>query len=191
MRPLTVAVGIGVDSWRRAITADIAVALIALVLTALSLTFSGRFALRSLERLVRSDTNQRLLNEKLRSARDENARAERRMRTIADSLPALVAYVDADERYIFHNSFYRTILGDGVDRMQGRKISDALGEDIYAVIRDEVQTVLAGQETAFECAIPVGKDTRCYKFQYKPDIDAGRKVVGFYTMAIDVTEARD
>lgn len=188
--PLAVAIGIAIDPWNRAISGDAAVALAALGVAALALWLVGRFALRSFERLARSDEEQRRLNEELRLARDENARGEKRVRTIADSLPALVAYVDADERYVFHNSYYRTLLGADADRMLGRSVRDALGREIYEGIKGHVRSALGGERASFELEIQVGDEKRSYKFEYSPDVDASGVAVGFYTMGIDVTETK-
>lgn len=195
--PLAVAVGIAADSWTRAIPTDIGVALTALAVAIAALSFSGRFALRSFERLARGDDEQRRLNEELRrlneelrASRDENARGEKRARMIADSMPALVAYVDADERYVFHNSFYRTLLGADAERMLGLTAREALGEAIYGCVREPIQKALRGERVSFEREVAVGDEDRCYKFEYTPDVDASGKTVGFYTMAVDVTEAK-
>lgn len=188
--PLAVAVGIAIDPWRRAIPGDVAVALAALGVAALALWFVGRFALGSFDRLARADDEQRRLNKELRCARDENARGEKRVRTIADSLPALVAYVDADERYMFHNSYYRTLLGADADRMHGRSIREALGEEVYARMEVHARSALRGEQTSFEIEIQVGDESRSYKFEYTPDVDAFGVTVGFYTMGIDVTETK-
>jgi diguanylate cyclase (GGDEF)-like protein/PAS domain S-box-containing protein len=189
--PLAVVVGIARKSWTRAISLDTAVALAALVMAALAFYFSGRSALRSFASLARSDDEQRRLNEELRLARDENARGEKRIRMIADSLPALVGYVDAEERYVFHNSYYRTVLGVDADRMKGRTIEEAMGKDVYECIVDQVRLALDGKAVSFERDINVGDEGRTYKFAYTPDLGDNGAVVGFCTMAIDVTETKN
>jgi diguanylate cyclase (GGDEF)-like protein/PAS domain S-box-containing protein len=189
--PLAVVVGIAGKSWTSAISLDTVVALAALAMAALAFGASGRSALRSFARLARSDDEQRCLNEELRHARDENARGEKRMRTIADGLPALVAYVDAQERYVFHNSYYRTVLGVDADRMKGRTIEEAMGKDVYERIVDQVRLALDGHTVSFERDIKVGDEARAYKFAYTPDLGEDGVVLGFCTMAIDITETKN
>ena len=109
---------------------------------------------------------------------------------IADSLPALVAYIDASERYIFHNSFYRNVPGVDVERMAGRTMREALGDDIYLPISDQVKTVLQGQRVVFERAIESGGVVRHLKYEYTSDIDESGAVLGFYSMVIDITETK-
>jgi PAS domain S-box-containing protein len=189
--PLAVVVGIAVEPWKRALSGDVAVAFAALAIAALASWLSGRFALRTFERFARSDDGQRRLNEELRLARDENARGEKRMRTIADGLPALVAYVDAQERYVFNNSYYRTVLGVDADHMKGRTIEEAMGKDVYERIVDQVRLALDGQTVSFERDIKVGDEARAYKFAYTPDLGEDGVVLGFCTMAIDITETKN
>jgi diguanylate cyclase (GGDEF)-like protein/PAS domain S-box-containing protein len=188
---LAVAVGIAAESWTRAIPWNVAVALGALAVIALSLAFSGRFALHSFARIERSQADQQRLNEQLRAARDENARGEKRARMIADSLPALVAYIDVDKRYVFHNSHYQTILGTSASAMVGRTISDVLGAAAYESIAPQARLALSGERVSFEQSLAIGLSERWFKFEYTPDFDESGATMGFYTMGIDITDMKE
>jgi diguanylate cyclase (GGDEF)-like protein/PAS domain S-box-containing protein len=188
---LVVAIGIVVDSWKRAMAWDVTVALGALAVLALALVFSGRFALRSFLRLEQSHEDQCLLNAQLSAARDEKARGEKRARVIADALPALVSYIDANERYVFHNSFYRTLLGPAADGLNGRSMRAVLGDTVYASIAAEVRAALGGARVSFERSIPVGSSDRWFKFEYTPDKDDSGATLGFYIMGIDITDMKN
>lgn len=189
--PLAVAVGVATDSWTQAVRKDVTVALAALVLVLVVLAFSARYALRSFERLELSDVRQRLLIDELRDTRDSMARVAKRARMIADSLPALVSYIDADERYIFHNSFYRNVPGVDVNRMIGRTMQEALGDEIYLPVRGRVKAALQGERVIFEQPMKVGLSEWHLKHDYTPDFDDGGRVVGFYAMVIDVSKAKE
>lgn len=189
--PLAVAVGVAADTWTMALRKDVAVGLGALAIIAIVLVFSGRFALRSFKRVQRSDADQRELNSELRETRDNMARVAKRARMIADSLPALVSYIDAQERYVFHNSYYRNVPGVDVERMLGRTMREALGDEIYLPISEQVKAVLGGAHVVFERAMTVGSLKRHLKYDYAPDMDESGAVVGFYTMVIDITETKE
>lgn len=189
--PLAVAVGVATDSWIEAIRKDYAFALGALAVVALALTFSSRSLLRSFKRVERSDADQRALNVELTQMRDDMARVAKRARMIADSLPALVSYIDAQERYVFHNSYYRNVPGLDVERMIGRTMHDVLGDEIYLPISDQVKQVLSGRHVTFERAMKVGSLERYLKYDYTPDVDESGTVLGFYTMVIDISEAKE
>jgi len=189
--PLAVAVGVATDGWLQALGKDGPVALGAFAVIVVILASSGSFALRSFKRVERSDANQRELNAELREAQDNMARAAKRARMIADSLPACVSYIDAKERYVFHNSYYKNIPGVDVERMLGRTMREVLGDEIYLGISDQVKTVLGGTHVIFERATKAGALERYLKYEYTPDVDGSGEVVGFYTMVIEITESKE
>ena len=47
---------------------------------------------------------------------------------ITDSLPVLIAYVDRNERYVFNNRAHEARFGVDSGGMQGRKMSEVLGD---------------------------------------------------------------
>ena len=67
--------------------------------------------------------------------------SERRLHTIADSLPVLIAYVDRDQRYVFNNRAYDTQFGVDPESMRGRTIREVLGNELYEVARPYVERV--------------------------------------------------
>lgn len=189
--PLAIAVGIATDSWAQAIGKDLSVIAGAFGLIALVLLFSGRFALRAFRRVEQSDRDQRELNSQLVATQDQLEHAAKRARMIADSLPALVAYIDADERYVFHNSYYGNIPGIDPARITGRTMREVLGNALYAAISDQVHAVLSGTPVNFERTMQIDALVRHLKFDYSPDIDDTGAVLGFYTMVLDITEAKE
>ena len=77
----------------------------------------GALTLISLQALLISGL---LLQARRRSrAERQLAQSERRMHLIADSLPALIAYVDRDRRYVFINRAYQTWFGINPVKSQG------------------------------------------------------------------------
>ncbi|WP_332875696.1 sensor domain-containing diguanylate cyclase [Massilia sp. S19_KUP03_FR1] len=189
--PLAVAVGVATDSWMAAIRNDLAFALGALAVIAAALVFSSRSLLRSFRRVERSDAGQRSVNAELRATRDDMARVAKRLRMIADSLPALVSYIDAQQRYVFHNSFYHNVPGVDVGRMIGRTMREVLGPEIYSAIDDQVREVLTGTQVKFGRAMKVGTLERWVEYHFTPDIDASGAVLGFYSMVLDVSHTKE
>jgi len=114
------------------------------------------------------------------------------LRTV-ESIPAMVAYWDADQRCVFANSAYRTLFMGGakvVEDPRGMSMADALGPT-YAEDLRFVRRVLAGETQVFERRI-VQADGRVIQSRatYVPDIIGGR-VTGFTAHEADLTEARD
>ena len=83
-----------------------------------------------------------------------DAAGDRLIRLIADTVPALVAYVGADERYRFTNLGYATWFGAQDVGNEGRHLREVLGEAAYEEIRPYVAAALAGRSIEAELEIP-------------------------------------
>ncbi|MBC7503191.1 MAG: PAS domain-containing protein [Herminiimonas sp.] len=116
--------------------------------------------------------------------------SEHRLRLLTDNLPALIGYIDADERYRFCNSGYQRILGkDGAD-MLGKTLEEVYGVEAYVRMGPEVHSALRGEHISFERTTMIGGMPAYFQCDYVPDICATGEVLGFYAMAIDVTSRR-
>lgn len=96
-------------------------------------------------------------NEELRAAQrelDQTAealrRSEARLRLILDSIPAMVAYLDADERYRFANRVYARWFGLEQDEIVGRTVAEVTGPDTYAQIAAPLARAHAGETVSYE-----------------------------------------
>ena len=94
------------------------------------------------------------LAERTRQLQDEAARreeSERRVRTITDNVPALVAYLTPDATYEFVNAYYGRVLGVDAQSLIGRSLRDTT-LDPAAVAEREAQLAraLAGEPVSFE-----------------------------------------
>jgi diguanylate cyclase (GGDEF)-like protein/PAS domain S-box-containing protein len=116
--------------------------------------------------------------------------SEQRLRLVADNLPALVAYVDRDERYRFTNAMFERVFGVDPGAMLGRTMREVSGEAFYAEFAPHVAAALAGQATNFEGTTQVPGREYHYRSEYIPDVDADGQVRGFYAMTFDITERK-
>jgi PAS domain S-box-containing protein len=117
---------------------------------------------------------------------------ERQLRTITDTIPAMIAYVDSGRRYRFINSAYASHFGRPVDAMLGVKVRELLGGESYAVVKPHLDQALAGEQVRFEYSPqhPVTQ-TRLHKdVTYIPDRNRAGEVIGCYVMITDVTETK-
>jgi diguanylate cyclase (GGDEF)-like protein/PAS domain S-box-containing protein len=112
------------------------------------------------------------------------------LRAITDSVPAQVAHVDAEERYAYCNRAYEEVLGIAAEALVGLRISEAIPPALYTLAKPHIQAALAGEEAVFVSPLPTtaGEETRHAERHYIPDRDAEGKVVGFYTIAWDITD---
>ena len=188
--PLVVSVGMASQSWTDGLINDMLVATMGLVVIIAVLTFSGNFALSSYRRLANSEGDQRRLNDELQFAREGLAASEKRTRMITDNLPAFIAYIDSNERYIFHNSFYRHIKEIDVTTMLGKTMREVYSAEDYALVKNEIAVAMTGKRVTFERLIVRDGVERWFKFEYTPDFDVAGKVAGVYSMATNVTSMK-
>jgi diguanylate cyclase (GGDEF)-like protein/PAS domain S-box-containing protein len=114
--------------------------------------------------------------------------SEARLRTIADTLPAMIAYIDADEVYRFNNIAYeREFSRSGMDVM-GKTVRETVGEQRYAFLAPYIRRVLKGEALAFEENDDSTGAVRTFEVNYIPQFDEdGAMVVGFHVMRQDIT----
>ncbi len=79
----------------------------------------------------------------LRDAERELRQAEERMRVIADSLPALVAYVNKDERFDFVNRTYEEWYGMPREQIRHMPVREILGAERYVRLEPLIKRALA------------------------------------------------
>ena len=70
--------------------------------------------------------------------------------TIVEAVPALLGYVDTDERYRFNNAAYEQWFGRPASDVAGRHIREVLGDAVYAAITPHVRAALAGRRDSFD-----------------------------------------
>jgi diguanylate cyclase (GGDEF)-like protein/PAS domain S-box-containing protein len=122
-------------------------------------------------------------------ANQELRRTSSLIRAITDAVPALVAYVDKDERYRYCNEEYRDIYGVDPQTLVGQRIVDAVEPEIYAIVKPQIDRVLGGVETSFVRPMIARGVTRHVEQRFIPSFDADGKVDGFYAIAWDITES--
>lgn len=140
----------------------------------------------------------RALNEALAARRAAEARERetaQRLRLIADHVPALISYVDAEETVRYINGRLAGIRGQAAGEFRPMPLAELAGPQAYAQLRPYVQRVLAGEEVHFSRTVTVQGRPRRYAVAYVPDRaqdpgTAGEAPVrGYYMMMHDIEEA--
>jgi two-component system cell cycle sensor histidine kinase/response regulator CckA len=113
------------------------------------------------------------------------------LRQVTDAMPALISYVDADERYQFNNRAYEEWFGHSRAEVQGKHPEEVLGTTAYQRIAKYVEAALGGQAVTYEAEMPY-KDgrTRFVHADYIPDVRADGQVKGFFALVSDITERK-
>jgi|GEM_PF-2482825 len=185
--PLIVSVGMASRSWTVGLVDDLLVAAVGLVVILAILLISGRLALDSYRRLDESELRLRLLYDDLYAARKRLGDSEERMRTVTDHLPALVSYIDGEQRYLFRNAAYAHVVGVDAVSMVGKTMREVHGEEDYRLVADEIARALRGETLVFERAMTLDGVLHHWQFAYTPDV-VDERVVGVYAVVTDLSE---
>ncbi|HWT99363.1 MAG TPA: PAS-domain containing protein, partial [Terriglobales bacterium] len=131
----------------------------------------------------------RLAQTESERAQQEAQRAAAVLRSMADSLPALVADIDDQGCYRYCNRSYLNFFGRTAEEMIGRHLRENYDLKTYASqVATDIAWVLQGQEVAFHRALTSHGKLRQIEGKYLPQLDAAGNVAGFYVAAWDVTE---
>ena len=114
-----------------------------------------------------------------------------RLEFIIEAVPALIGYVDADERYRFNNLAYQSWYGRPVEECVGRTVREVVGDSAYATIAHHVRSALAGHEVTFESEL-IYRDgkPRFVRATYVPDVGEDGCVLGFVAHVNDITDLK-
>ncbi len=113
------------------------------------------------------------------------------LKTIIDAMPAMVAYVGPDERFWLHNEKYRRWLGVASDAIEGRTMSEVLGEPTYTRIAPYLRAAFRGRNMRHETTLRTPDRERHLIASYRPDRDADGNVCGIVIHAYDITERKE
>jgi PAS domain S-box-containing protein len=120
--------------------------------------------------------------------------SESQLRQVTDTVPALIAYLDTEECFRFHNRAYEEAFGLSFEQIDRRPLADVLGPQVYETVREKVQEVLSGQTVRYERTQITPQGVRKhYAMQYFPRYGEGAakdKVIGFFSLGTDITELR-
>src|SRR5688572_10043448 len=135
-------------------------------------------------------------------AEEARHRSDARLALVADNLPALIGYVDGDERFEFVNRASESWFRRSREQLTGTLLRDAMGATAYQQRLPYLKAALAGQTVRFEGPHAQSDDAseRNYEITYVPDVVAdeggggggggGGRVRGIFVMAQDITDRK-
>jgi PAS domain S-box-containing protein len=90
------------------------------------------------------------LKARLGQCEGELRAARSQLKFIDESMPAMLAYIDSHERYLYHNRAFRDWLGLDAAQIDDRTMREVLGEDIYAGAAPRVRQAQDGKAVRYE-----------------------------------------
>ncbi|OOG60524.1 GGDEF domain-containing protein [Rhodanobacter sp. B05] len=102
--------------------------------------------------------------------------------------PALLTYLDAEQRFRYVNDTHRSWLGIDPAEMIGRRLIDVVGADNYERARVALEQAYAGRLASYEGELHANGERRYAHGNFQPDFDAAGRVCGVFTALIDITE---
>ncbi|MBL0728546.1 PAS domain-containing protein [Piscinibacter sp. HJYY11] len=128
----------------------------------------------------------------LSESRERLQRSEQQLRAITDNMPALIAYVNRDQRYEFANQRYLDWWNTDPASMLGRHMREMLTPEIYeGKVRERIEEALAGQRVQWTSSSRRSGSERHYQIDYIPDVAPDGSVRGCYAMMVDITERHE
>jgi PAS domain S-box-containing protein len=120
--------------------------------------------------------------------------SEEQLRQLTDNVPALMAYLDSEQRFQFHNKAYEEVLGLPREKIHGKTLSEIAGPELYGRISRHVQEALSGYAVRYEREqVAASGERREYVMSYFPRYGEGEEegqVIGFFVLGTDVTELK-
>ncbi|MDP3310838.1 MAG: PAS domain S-box protein, partial [Polaromonas sp.] len=147
-------------------------------------TVGGR---RLFTAIIRDVTESKRISEALRAS-------EAQLRQVTDTVPALIAYIDREQRFQFHNKAYEEAFGLTASQIHGKTMEEVLGTEFYVQVSAHVHEVLTGYAVRYEREqLTASGERRDYVMNYFPrygEEEEEDKVIGFFSLGNDVTELK-
>jgi PAS domain S-box-containing protein len=129
-----------------------------------------------------------LEREERAAALQAGARSERQLRTIADAIPVMVAYVDADGCVRLTNTAAERWCRRTRAELEGQRLEEVLPHDVYARVRPSIEMAQGGEKVDFHLTVGPPAERRRVSGTLVPDAEPGRPRAGFYAFVQDVTQ---
>ena len=169
------------------------------------ITFSYRFRLKNGSYKWLETTSKRITSEDgsvtgiISSSRDITERvetekalrnSEEKLHLVMDGVPALMSYVDTDERFVYVNDGYERWYGIPKENIVGKHINELLQPDVYERVSGNYKKALAGESVVFENLTydKAGRE-RYIRAHYVPHSSDGI-VRGLFVLIFDITDTK-
>ena len=149
------------------------------------IVFRDETLARAAQRSVQE--HQRLLEQRVAERTALLEDKESHLRSLINNVPAMIAYVDAGQRYGYVNAAYLNQFAPQESDITGRTVREVLGETRYATAGPLIERALLGESPNYDWEPFPGV---WQVIHYAPRFAAGGGVLGYYVLGTDITERR-
>ena len=123
-------------------------------------------------------------------ARQKIEESEAHLHLLRDTVPAMIFYLDAQQRYQSYNKVFRQWFGVG-DEVMGKSAREFIGEPAYQEMEPYLAKAYTGQQTQYELHAPTRMNAdRWLSIVYTPHLDPQGQVLGVIVHATDITPSK-
>jgi diguanylate cyclase (GGDEF)-like protein/PAS domain S-box-containing protein len=126
-----------------------------------------------------------LLEQRVQERTLQLRESEDHLRSVINNVPALIAFVDAQQRYVYVNKQYQQRFAPERTDLRGSTVREILGEARYAIAAPIIAKVLLGDPQHYDWQPFPGV---WQLISYMPKRDAQNRVAGYYVLGSDITE---
>ncbi|WP_217125270.1 PAS-domain containing protein [Hydrogenophilus thiooxidans] len=142
------------------------------------------------QELARAYQELREAQRELEATAEALAYSEARLRLILDSIPAMVAYVDREQRYRYANRVYADWFETTPEAIVGQTIAEVVGAEVFAQIETHLERALTGERVTYEYHRTRANGKRVFARSTVVPEKRGDEVVGFFVLSFDISEQR-
>ena len=113
--------------------------------------------------------------------------SESHLREVINNVPALIAFVDTDQRYVYANRQYWERFAPETQDITGCSVCEILGPERYRIAAPLIAKVLQGEAQSYDWEPFPGV---WQAISYAPKYNENRQIVGYYVLGTDITARR-
>jgi len=150
--------------------------------TGVVLVFRDESLARQAQRLI-VDANAQLEQRVQERTAQLRASADQ-LYSVINSVPTVLAYVNAEQRYVYVNAHHKSLYAPDRDEVAGHTVREIIGEERYAHARPMIERVLQGERQSYDWQPFPGM---WQAIDCIPKYDDEGRVQGYYVLGSDIT----
>ncbi|WP_410499292.1 EAL domain-containing protein [Chitinibacter sp. S2-10] len=124
-----------------------------------------------------------LLEQRVEEKTRQLHESEGHLHDVMNSVPALIAFVDPTQHYVYVNRQYHERFAPYADDMTGMSVQQALGDEMYAIAAPMIERALQGEPQNYDLQVAPGI---WLAITYTPKKDAQGRVLGYYATGVNI-----